>query len=468
MPTLKPRWPWAAVIASALIAASLVFSLSYWPGLMTWDSIRQYDQAVNGGMDDWHPPLMEWIWGLFSRLWPGPATMLLFQLALSALGYGLLAGWALNRERPRLAVALAVCSLLPIAMALMGVIIKDSLMAAALLAATGLVAWRGESREWPLRLVAIALIALAAGLRFNAVPACAPLLVALFGEGARRTPLRLAASAVAVIVALALVMPVANRLIGAEKSGVELSLMIFDLGGVTEHSGVDVFPPMGVVDPVKVNDDCYIAQKWDTYAPWAADLCPLGFDPFRAWFARHGGSPAAWWIGAVLRHPIAYAHHRLAHWNINSRLLVRTEITRPVEDRSIDNTWGYQVTPNPVLKAADRLARYSALTPLGWPAVWMALALGVVLVCPRLPSRALTLPLALSALLYGLTYSVLSVASELRYYLWTMIATALATVLAAADLAQAPARLGTRALWMLAGPPLAVAAVCTFWRVWPV
>lgn len=454
-----------------LLGASIVLSLSYWPGLMTWDSIRQYDQAMNGGMDDWHPPLMEWIWSLFIPIKPGPAPMLLLQLALSGAGYALLVGWALKRGKPILAVALAACSLMPLATALMGVIVKDALMAAALLAATGLLAWCGKGRDWPLRLAAVVLIALAAGLRFNALPACAPLLVALFGQGARRTPLRLAASAVLASGALALVMPVANHLLGAQKSGVELSLMIFDLGGITEHSHTDVFPPLGVADPVAVNHGCYSPVKWDTYAPWTENICPLGFDPTRAWFAKHGGHAALFWAKAVLTHPLAYAEHRLTHWNINARFLVRGQVERPVLDRSIGNIWGYQVRPNPLLAAADRLARYSALTPLGWPAVWMALALGVLVVAPMLPSRAVILPLALSALLYGLAYGVVSVSSELRYYLWTMIGAALAAVMAISDMAEmraeVPGRLMARRYWMIAGPPLVIAAICAIWRIWP-
>ena len=159
------------------------------------------------------------------------------------------------------------------------------------------------------------------------------------------------------IAALGLVMPLANNLIGAEKSGVELSLMIFDLGGITEHSGINVFPPMGVANPVAANDDCYIAQEvGHLRALGCEDICPLGFDSFRAWFAQHDRSPALWWIKAVISHPGAYLHHRLAHWNLGTRLLVRSPITRPVEDRSIPNTWGYQVAPNPILTTVDRLA----------------------------------------------------------------------------------------------------------------
>ena len=103
---------------------------------------------------------------------------------------------------------------------------------------------------------------------------------------------------------------------------------------------------------------------------------------------------------------------------------------------------------------------------MGWPAArWLALAFGVLLVAPTLPSRRLILPLVLSALLYGLAYSVLSVASELRYYLWTMIATALATLVAADDVLTVGGPFMTRRLCLIAGPPLTIAAICIFWRV---
>jgi hydrogenase/urease accessory protein HupE len=97
----------------------------------------------------------------------------------------------------------------------------------------------------------------------------------------------------------------------------------------------------------------------------------------------------------------------------------------------------------------------------------MALALGVLLVAPALPSRAIILPLALSALLYGLAYGVVSVSSELRYYLWTMIGAALAAVMAVSDMAAVRERLMARHYWMIAGPPLAITAICTIWRLTP-
>lgn len=457
--------PTAALLSGGLIMASLGLSLAYWPGIMTWDSIRQYDQAQDGSFDDWHPPLMEWIWRQLDQLLRGPAPMLLLQLALYALGFALLAGWALKRERPRLAVALAAASLMPIAVALMGAILKDCLMAAMLLAAAGLLAWRGQGRDVWLRLLAGALIVLACALRFNAFLAGGPLLVTLLPERLRSTPPRLAANTLAATALLFLPMPIANHLLGAERSGVELSLVNFDLGGITEHSGVDAFPSLPVKDPVAANRRCYSPVKWDFYADWAAEPCPVGFDVLQPAFQRQKINPELFWARAILAHPFAYAAHRLQHFNINSRFLVRGWIDRPVPDRSVENDWKFQVTPNPVLSAVDAMALLTAATPLGWPIFWMALAAGLSAIAPRLPSRGLIVPLALSSLLYGLGYGVVSVSSELRYHLWTMLAAMVAACVAAADLPQARGVLGRAHYLAAAGPAAFVVVLGLIWRM---
>lgn len=467
----QPRSVPKALLAAALVAAGLLLvsvglSLSYWPGLMTWDSIRQYGQALSGRFDDWHPPLMNWIWRQWLPLAHGPAPMLLLQLGLYAAGYGLLAGWALKGRRPMLAVALAAGSLMPVALALMATIIKDSLMAALLLAAAGLLAWRREGRDWPLSLLATALIAVACALRFNAFPAGAPLLAALLPARLRDTPLKMAATGLLAMALLLPPMPIANHLLKAERSGIEQSLIIFDLGGITEHAGKDVFPSLpGVDDPVAANHRCYSPIRWDPYADWAAEDCPVGFDAVRPAFQAQRISPPLFWARAILAHPIAYAEHRLTHFNINVRFLVKGDVDRPVHDRSVDNAWSYQVTPNAVLKAVDTLALLSAATPLGWPIFWIALALGVLVLAPRLPSRGLIVPLALSALMYGLGYAVVSVSSELRYHLWTMIAALVAACITVADLPEANVSRGRLVLAAL--PPALVIVLGAAWRLWP-
>ncbi len=399
--------------------------------------------------------------------------MLVLQLAIYAAGFCLLAAWAVTRRRPRLAVALATSSLMPIAVALMGAVIKDSLMAALLLAAGGLLAWRREGRDLPLRLVAMALVVLACALRFNAFVAGGPLLAALLPDALRRTPLRRAATLTAATAALLLPMPIANHLLHAKRSDVGMALVIFDLGGITERAGRSVFPPLPVKDPVAANDDCYSPVRWDLYADWAEDPCPVGFEPVRTAFRQQRISPTIYWAKAILGHPLAYAEHRLRHFNVNARFLVRDpvevngDLVRPVTNHSEVNRWSFQVTPNPALNTADSLAVWTARTPLGWPAFWIALALGVLTIAHRLPSRRLVWPLALSALLYGLGYGVVSVSSELRYHLWTMLAALIAVCIAAADLFGSASVVKRREVLIAVSPAVLVAVLGAAWRLWP-
>ncbi|WP_256326040.1 hypothetical protein [Sphingomonas sp. NFR15] len=400
------------------MAAAVLQLAAYWPGIMYWDAVRQYGQAVSGAFDDWHPPAMEWVWRRLIAVQPGPAPMLLLQAGLYWSGVALLAA------RARRGWLIVLPALLPFALATLGSVLKDSLMAGAMLAAAGLGAWAGREGRWGLRAAAIALLVFAATLRFNALLAALPLLVAVLPANWRRTRARLAACTLAGGVALAVAMPLANHATGAKRSGVALSLVIFDLGGVTEHSGVDVFPPLPVAEPVAVNHRCYDPARWDSYAWWVGEPCPIGFALIRDTFAARHQSPYVFWLRAIAAHPLAYAEHRLRHANANMRFLLGHEFERPVQPQSAPNPWGYRIARNPLQRAFDWLAVQTCRTPLGWPICWIALALGMVYAAWGVPG--VTMPLALSAALYGGGYLVLSVASDLRYHLWTMLAAGLA------------------------------------------
>jgi len=459
--------PERRALGAALIVLALGATLqarAYWPGLMTWDAIRQYHEALAAQYDDWHPPAMDWLWGQLRAFHHGPTPMLMLQLGLYWLGYAGLVAFALRARRCGLAVALAIAALLPIPLALMGAVLKDCLMAGALIATTALLAWAPPRGGWVLRLVGLTLLVAAATLRFNALPACLPLAVALVPAGWRRTWPRLAGITLACALVIAAALPLANRALKAEPSGVGLSLVIFDLGGITYHSGIDVFPDIDVDHRVAVNARCYSPVKWDVYAWWSPTPCPIQFEAIQDAFADSGESPYRHWAAAVLAHPIAYAEHRLGHFNINSRFLVHDEVERAAQIDSAPNPWGYRVTPNPALSVIDTLALWTGRTPLGWPIWWMALALGTLILAPRLPSRGFVIPIALSGLLYGLGYLPASVASELRYHLWTMLAAGIAALFALSDLAGG-ATVSRRRLVAAAAAPVLVALLCMIWRL---
>ena len=459
-PNLAPapsRWPLKCLPFLPLIGG-LGLSLLYWPGLMTWDSIRQYDQALSGHFDDWHPPMMEWVWRGMTVLWPGPAPMLILQLGLYSAGIAGLAIWALRRARPGLATALCASTLLPLPAALMGEVIKDSQMTAALMLAAALALLSAGGRPRWMRIVAVLLGVFAATLRFNAFPAVVPILLVAAGPWIRASRLRMAATALVSSLALLAVMPLTNKLLHAERSDVELSLVIFDLAGITRHTGIDVFPPLTEDDSAQTLSRCYSPVKWDTFSWWVEPLCPIDFYQIQEVFQQHGGSPYVYLAGQIVRHPVAYAEHRLEHWNIATRFIVPNDIERPLPRAGAPNSWGYKVGGGPLFDALDRAAVAYGRGPPGWPWCSIALTLGLLVAARGLPSALAIRMLAGSGLLYALSYLLVSVAAELRYYLWTMLTTVLASAILCSDLL----RVSVRQRWqagLMAIAPLAIGAL---------
>lgn len=441
-------WRIAALSLGLLGFVAILFA--YWPGIMIDDARWQYQQAVDNSYEDWHPPLMAWVWRHLIVVHPGPAPMFVLQLALYWLGVAMTAYWADRMSRPRLALAIVLVGWIPAPLALTGSVTKDCLMAGALMSATGILLLKSLSKnrvaDAAASVGALLLIAFATALRLNAVVACVPLLLAALPSPFTRTRIRLAATAVAGAAACLAIGPTINAMLHAEKTDVELSLIIFDLGGITEHSGTSQFPEFGVRDPVAVNHRCYDPVEWDSYSTWAKTPCPLGFEPFQNAKDDNDLDPKAIWARAILAHPIAYLIHRLMHFNLSTDFLVPSGPIFTAWTQSVANPWGYQIDQNGILSAISTVTDAAAGTPLGWPIFWICVGLAAFIL--GLASRAprLTVALAGSSFLYGFSYLVLGVAVGMRYYFWTITSSALAALLLAdhiarsrSELAKAPA-----------------------------
>src|SRR5216684_4025026 len=116
-------------LASLLAAAlGVVFTVaSFFPGYMSPDSVWQLQQGRAMRFNDWHPPVMSFLWGVIDRVVPGPAGMLvlhnvMFWAGLSLFVYhlGFERAWAalisrslFHREGgdPRLSAGLRACFL---------------------------------------------------------------------------------------------------------------------------------------------------------------------------------------------------------------------------------------------------------------------------------------------------------------------------------------------------------------------
>lgn len=384
-----------------------------WPGTLTPDSRNQLGQALAGVFNDWHPPLMAEIWALIGGTLP---AMLALQIGMHWLGIWALAE-TLRRDRAgKWAFAMLGVGLTPIAIKYTGVIQKDTLLASFFIAAFGMAALSGRHRV-------AAILGVAGTLcRANGVFALPP----LFLSRAKRIKL-LPALGLCLLAAAAFV-PVSNlvnhRLLRAEETGVERSLQLFDLAGIARFSGDASVLPRGAEHA----EHCYTPLFWDTL-PIAGCAGPV---------ERLPKSLTASWVRAIAAHPIAYAHHRLAHFNKAIFFVV------PPMEQCVDA---------PAFHSCDFTTRgmivdFVTKNAFLWPATW--LVIGVMLLFGEL--HPIARALSLSGLTYGLAYAVVGVAADFRYFYWTELAIQAAIMFQLAQVGRLsrwkPLAAATAAVWI--------------------
>jgi hypothetical protein len=423
------------VLLAALLLA-VASAVLVWPGVAAYDAVTQFTQAITGRYDDWHPPIMARLWSLFLKAgaW-GTAPMLLLQLALFWSGLGMLAV-ALRRAGAPVAgwCALAV-GLLPPVIDWMVVVDKDCQMIAAMVCAVGVLALIRIGRQaapiWAGAIVAMLLI-YAWLLRANAVFAVMPLAFVWVGWfGIRRRWVRAALLLAATLAAIGVSGPINHRLLGADRSGVQYTLPIFDLAGISHRTHLAAMPGLSPADWSRAERlHCATPFYWDPFAD-PVRCGPMG----NALVSDEEGPPPLFrnWITEIVAHPLAYAGHRAAHLNATLR------IATPPDEHSAaapfatpENLYDIGSKATPLTRALGRIAGLAEQTPIGAPAVWLVALLaigGVLLGTPRQPPRDLALSLILSATLMTASFAIVSIASDLRYHLWLITATGLSVVL---------------------------------------
>ncbi len=426
-PSLTPRL--VAIGAAAMCIASLAL---FWPGIAMYDTVAQYKQVLSGVYDDWHPPAMARVWALLAPLGPGATPMLVLQLGTYWLGLGLIAAALARAGRSRSAVAIIVIGLLPPFLGWQGVVLKDAQLTGALLGACGIIGWyRLSHRPMPRALWAptALLLAYAVLVRANAVFIVVPLVVTLAPRPAG-TVAKVITGLIAVVVVLGIAPVVNHQMLRAQHSGVETTQALFDLAGIAAR-----VPDGTAIGLTRAEADTVIARHCASPFFWD----PLGDDAHcGTTMARLRALPVGTLYVTLavsaLHHPLAYAAHRFAHLNSTDRWLVPFSWPSAAPPTmSEPNTIGL-ASPNIAAQHWEGQTAAIVETPLGWPIAWIVVAIAALatgLSRPRAPARDLATALLVSALALEASFAVLSIASDLRYHLWPMIATAVGLVLLA-------------------------------------
>ncbi|WP_375391637.1 hypothetical protein [uncultured Sphingomonas sp.] len=451
-------------VAAAIAGAGWI--ALFWPGVVTFDGVDQYRQALTGDLDDWHPPIMAATWRLLIRLGlGGSGPFFAVQTALFFTGLGLLAAALARAGRPRAGWAVLGCALFPPLASWMTCVLKDAQMIACLAAATGVTAhYRLAGRSVPggARAAVVLLVGYAVLVRANAAFGAVPLALALGQWGGLTRPVaRVGAALAGIVLVVALGGSVNHRLLGARPSLVERTLPVFDMAGIATLTDLPTLPGLPVATWSQARArHCYTPVYWDvlgdeTRCGALADTLAFDRDPNLSPVQRD-------WLQLIAAHPLGYAEHRLLHAVSALRLLPPPrQAPAAAPYASQPNGWGVGQPARAAARALQPAAAAIGASPVGAPAWWLigAFALAAALRrTPPQPARALALGLLLSAFGMEAGLLVVGIASDLRYHLWAAVATGLAAGLLAAC-EGAPVGWGRRSALALAAGLIALAGL---------
>jgi hypothetical protein len=438
----------AQTSTAKLLVLAFLFALNLlprYPGNASWDSDYQYLQARAGRYNDWHPPIMSWLWGRLDFIVPGNGAILLFHLCLYWIGIGLIA-LALDRRKKHWA-AWAVIGLgaSPAFWTLNVQLFKDVGLAVTALAAFAILFWyRSAGRPVPKAGMAIALLLLgyATLVRANGIIATAPLFLFAVYPSILFKPLRVGLVALPMIM---LGLPLSNVfnhwVMGATATYPIRSLQLFDVVGTAYYSR-DA-SALGEKLSLKTVDECYSPVLWDTLSGKAR--CEIFWYELATAPSEKAIQKSAWyldppsdtlshlWVASISKHPFAYLSHRLIHFNYEVGFFA----PRHLSDKWVLNQFVYNGPPKP-LGSSSALSRiFDALkyNPIFSPTFCLVIGLMVVVSARRrltteygdngldnIQFIAATLALCYSGLLYSLGFFLVGVANEDRYQFWPMLA----------------------------------------------
>jgi hypothetical protein len=411
-------------VAGVVLGGLAIVFVYAFPGYMAYDSLDQLRQARAGVMTDWHPPVMSALWGLLDRIVSGPLLMLVLQCSLFLGGLYVLLR---RRMSPRSAIVLTlVIFSLPPVLTMMAVVLKDCLMAGALL--VGCAALTSDRPR--ARYASLAMFLFAAALRHNAISMVVPIVAILSPWPASKGPwIRFGLGALIGIALSGSAMLVNKSLTDVEAHPFHGMIAPMDIVGTLTYApdltddevralmpGVTFAPASGLQAHARKIHSMYGLPMNHTHGPDR-----LYDDATTAETRDAVGS--AWW-SLVTSYPGAYLGFRFAMmreligltdarytpvYEARNERAMLTANGEPLMDRNVVQRW--------LAKQMIKLGYHSLLFR---PYVYLLLALGLLWILRR--DRPV-LALLLSGL-GGLALCLIVIpAPDIRYCWWLMVVT---------------------------------------------
>ena len=291
----------------------------------------------------------------------------------------------------------------------------------------------------------------------NGIFAGAPLLIYVFWPKLFCRPILLPTGCVTLI---AIAIPLSDlfnhKILRAEPTYQTQALELFDEFGIAYFAEDTSVIRSDISASIQLISDCYTPVRWDTL-------------PLRA-KCRHSYTDRPHertWIFAILKHPLAYAEHRLFHFNSELVFIVPWHhadwrLVRPDPDDPASPA-SERKDPTTIGKIVGYLSPDAEIvTPMFALVVGFVVLVLRVRTLTRQPSQleTATLCLVVSGILYTLGYLLVGVSTDSRYHYWSMLSIFIAGVMCVSEESQ---RFGSpsRKVWacIILIPAMTLAAV---------
>jgi hypothetical protein len=410
---------------------------------MDWDTASIANMAATSTYATWFPPAFTFLWRITDRVGTNPATMWLLQTALMLGGLYLLALALARGGKLALAVLVLISAVAPPFAYLFHEVSKDTFMAAALICLAGVGSYikRNPPKNPSLRrcvwAVAITLTTLVLSTRYNAIFAVMPVFwLVVHTLTGRKAVGSVAISAGLLIVVFAGLSVFSHVVLKPLWRPTMSALISFDIAGITVRIAAPASRLAESKEFVEQISRCYRPEEWDTLV---RNGCAAGYDGhvYHTYIAERQYVLGEW-AAAIVKNPLAYARHRVAHFMCLLRVNCddRQDIGIPL-DAAKHNPRGSEVRTPALSIGYEQAARAFFWVFPPWIMFLSATAVtawaGYVSLFRKTDEGATALvvfALGGSALVYTAAYLILGIANPFRYVYWPYEALWLAVVVA--------------------------------------
>lgn len=414
------------IIVVIFTCISLIW-VAFYPGFMSHDSIMQFGISKSLKFNDWHPPVMSFVWSILGFFFPGPSGLLALHLGIFWVSIFI---WYQNYRVQYLSWLIFIIPFFPWILNFEGTLWKDVGMAFSLFLLSSLSQCRPTARKV---FLALFCVIYAINLRYNAILATIPILFLLiyrwfFLYSFTKTIL----TTISLVFFSVSVGSLLNyNILNSEKLKPSNYIIIDDLVYLSVKNNQSFLPGLNINElkvcaSEEINQTRLVGRIFcSSTAIQENQQNLLNADLKKIWFSK------------VLEFPLEYFKFRMLAFGY----LLRSPDSPPYyiwHPGIDDNSFGIKQVPNVLTITVEKYVKNSAdFFPFFFkPYWWLLFSVFLLLASFKLrtnKTKTTAQVLLVSSIFYILGYIPLTPMADFRYVYWSVLSTSFAFLILLID-----------------------------------